>query len=142
MLCDELVRSIELGAPAAVGLPSWRCVASRRGPWSLTLHARSAKQAPRPMTGLLLPAMGRSSTCTRGGGCAPRVTPCCATAWPRSSGGTSAQAPTQSDDDGDNTGLWGLLGLAGLAGLAGLKRRDRHDASYDREGRTTTSART
>lgn len=35
---------------------------------------------------------------------------------------TLAQADT--DDDGDNTGLWGLAGLLGLVGLLGLKRRN------------------
>jgi hypothetical protein len=35
-----------------------------------------------------------------------------------------------SEDDGDNTGLWGLAGLLGLLGLIGLKRRDdRHVAT-------------
>jgi MYXO-CTERM domain-containing protein len=57
------------------------------------------------------------------------------------SGQAPAQSTTESNDDGDKTGLWGLLGLAGLAGLAGLKRRDR-DAGYDRTGRASNSART
>ena len=37
---------------------------------------------------------------------------------------TVLAAETETEDAGDNTGLWGLAGLLGLIGLAGLKRRD------------------
>ena len=39
-------------------------------------------------------------------------------------GTTITLAQADSDDDGDNTGLWGLAGLLGLLGLLGLKRRN------------------
>ena len=37
---------------------------------------------------------------------------------------TSTVAQAETQDDGDNTGLWGLAGLLGLLGLLGLKRRN------------------
>jgi hypothetical protein len=43
---------------------------------------------------------------------------------------TTTLLAAESEDDGDNTGLWGLAGLLGLLGLIGLKRRDdRHVAT-------------
>ena len=37
---------------------------------------------------------------------------------------TTTLAQSETEDDGDNTGLWGLAGLLGLVGLLGLKRRN------------------
>ncbi len=37
---------------------------------------------------------------------------------------TTTLAQSDTEDDGDNTGLWGLAGLLGLVGLLGLKRRN------------------
>jgi MYXO-CTERM domain-containing protein len=47
---------------------------------------------------------------------------------------TTTLAQAETEDDGDNTGLWGLAGLLGLLGLLGLKRRD--DRTVTRAGGT------
>ena len=42
---------------------------------------------------------------------------------------TTTLAADDTQDDGDNTGLWGLAGLLGLVGLLGLKRRNDRPAA-------------